>query len=594
MAAPGRLKLACRCVGIAALVVMSAWQSSAQSLSSKGNDSGVTFRNTSPGVRYVGSKVCRACHSDIYEQYSRTDMGRSTSLPRRIIEQGWLTKPVDIFSAKHNRHYQIFAKDWTVYQTEYALDEKGNEVFRHTEELQYVVGTGANGATPIIRRGNYLFQAPLSYYANKKAWDLSPNYEVQDLGFSLPITADCVGCHTGRTQPVAGREGLYKDPPVLELAVACENCHGPGQVHVDERLAQTRLSGTIDTSIVNPVKIPFWLADNICMNCHEGDIRALQPGKTEADFRPGTPLNDTVVILKPPIDPRAANSPLLEHYYSMTLSKCYRESGGKLGCQSCHNPHLQPSREEAPAYFRRKCLQCHTEKSCSFDLRRRLIEQPGDSCSNCHLPKQPAITVSHSTLTDHRIVRTEGETYPESAFRPSLADTGFIHVNAIPGKESRVPQVALLRGYRQELIRSHLEYKDYYFSLLDRLSKSGNQDPFVLSALAQKALSDGELFRAITYARQVIDKGSPSVYDYLLLDRILVRAGYAAECLDVLKKGMAIAPYNNALYESLAVRQMSLGKIDEGFETIRKGLELFPEDAVLRDMQQKAASGEVH
>jgi len=84
--------------------------------------------------------------------------------------------------------------------------------------------------------------------------------------------------------------------------------------------------------------------------------------------------------------------------------------------------------------------------------------------------------------------------------------TGFIHVNAVPGKPDSVPAASLLKAYRQELVRSHLEFKDYYFALLDRLSKSGSKDPFVLSALAQKAGSDGDLPTAIRYARRVIEQ----------------------------------------------------------------------------------------
>jgi hypothetical protein len=580
---------------ILALILTACWYTPAKEGGQENAGPDTDFRNTKPGVRYVGSKVCRGCHAGIYEQFLRTDMGHSTSLPSIVIDRGWLTTPVDIFNHKHNRHYQVFARGAKVFQSEFAVDAAGKEIFRHTEQLQYVVGTGANGVTPIVRRGDFLFQAPLSYYSAKKSWDLSPNYEVQDLGFSLPVTSDCIGCHTGRTQPVPGREGLYKDPPVLEITVSCENCHGPGQIHVDERLAQVTLSGTLDRSIVNPAKIPTWLADNICMSCHEGDLRALQPGKTEADFRPGTPLNDTMVILKAPIDPDAANSPVLEHYYSMTLSVCYQQSEGRLGCQSCHNPHVQPSSAEAPKYFRAKCLRCHTEKSCPLDLQKRLAQQPADACSNCHMPKQPALTVSHSTLTDHRIIRVQGEPYPERAFRATLTGTKFIYVNGIPGKEPRIPLVGLLRAYRQELIRGHLEFRDDYFSLLDRLSTSGNKDRFVLSAMAQKALSDGSLSQAIAYAKEVVDQGSTSSYDYLLLDSVLTRSGNLAAAIEVLQKGLALAPYNTLLYQNLAARQISIGKIADGSETIRKGLEISPEDAVLRAMQEKAAgAGLVH
>jgi hypothetical protein len=136
---------------------------------------------------------------------------------------------------------------------------------------------------------------------------------------------------------------------------------------------------------------------------------------------------------------------------------------------------VQPSGQDAPEYFRGKCLQCHTEKSCTLELQKRLAQQPADACSTCHMQRQPALTVSHSTLTDHRILRMPGEAYPDAAFK-AAPDTGFIHVNAVPGENSSIPPVTLLRAYRQELIRGHLEFKDYYFSLLDRLTKTNNTD----------------------------------------------------------------------------------------------------------------------
>jgi tetratricopeptide (TPR) repeat protein len=278
----------------------------------------------------------------------------------------------------------------------------------------------------------------------------------------------------------------------------------------------------------------------------------------------------------------------------MTLSKCYRASSGKLGCQNCHDPHVQPSAHQAPEYFRGKCLQCHTEKSCTLDLQKRLAQQPGDACSACHMQRQPALTVSHSTLTDHRILRRPGEPYPESAFKAS-PDTGFIHVNQAPGESSNIPPASLLRAYRQELIRGRLEYKDYYFSLLDRLTKENNKDPFVLSAIAQKASSDGDLSKAVSLATQVIDQGSTSSYDYLLLDSLLTRTGNTAGSIELLKRAISVSPYEQSFYENLALRQFSSGNTAEGVATIQRGLELFPEDAVLREMREQAvARGLVH
>jgi tetratricopeptide (TPR) repeat protein len=573
---------------MATFVLFAVWQGRAQNPSKADPQ----FLNTKPNVHYVGSKVCAGCHKSIYQDFSKTDMGNSMFTPNRLVELGWLTKPVDFFNDQHNRHYQIYAQDSKVYESEYEVDAEGKELFRHTEALEYVIGTGANGATPVVRRENYFFQAPISYYAATKSWNLSPNYEVRDLGFNLPVTSDCIGCHSGRVRTVAGRDDVFDDPPVLETAIGCENCHGPGELHVAERQMDTSPTTSIDLTIVNPGRLSPWLADNICMNCHEGDIRVFRKGKSWTDFRPGTPLNDTVSILKAPIDRKAQQSPLLEHYYSMTLSKCYRESAGKLSCQSCHDPHVQPSTADAPQYFREKCLQCHTEKSCKLNLQERRARQPDDACTTCHMAKRPALTVSHSTLTDHRILRTADEAYPKSAFAESLPGAGFIYVNATPGKAENVSDVDLLKAYRKEIMRSNLEYKDRYFVLLGRLEKSRNNDPFVLSAIAQKAGSNGDLPKAIRYAREVIEQGSTLDFDYLLLDGFLARSGQSEAAIDVLKKGISFAPYNNSLYESLAARELEIKDAAGAAATLAHGLELFPEDIYLRNLQGKVSAEE--
>ena len=294
----------------------------AQNAKNKDASPGPEFRNAAPGVRYVGSNMCRGCHSAIYQHYSRTDLAHCTSLPGSILDMGWLNKPADIYNKKLNRHYQVFARDSKVYQSEYGLDSQRNETFRHTEELAYVVGT------------------------------------------------------------------------------------------------------------------------------------------------------------------------------------------------------------------------------------------------------------------DHRIRCTPDEPFPESAFKGSLRGAGFIHVNAVPGQDSKVPPQALLRAFRQELNRSHLEYKDYYFSLLDQLSKSNNKDPFVLSAMAQKASSDGDLDKAIAYAGQVINPGSTSTYDYLLLDGLLARSGNLTARIDTLKAPPLREPGSPPTFK----RKYRGG----GLQTIRRGLELFREDPALRDVKNKA------
>src|SRR6202012_289376 len=149
--------------------------------------------------------------------------------------------------------------------------------------------------------------------------------------------------------------------------------------------------------IVNPARLKPELANNICMYCHQtGDVRVLQPGKSYQDFRPGQPLNDTLAILKvPPTRTSPPDDDHLEHYYSMTLSKCFRASAGRLSCITCHDPHVEPTQQQAPAYFNGRCLTCHTNQSCRLALTIRQRSTPANNCIGCHMPKRDIRIISH-------------------------------------------------------------------------------------------------------------------------------------------------------------------------------------------------------
>jgi hypothetical protein len=68
------------------------------------------------------------------------------------------------------------------------------------------------------------------------------------------------------------------------------------------------MANALGSRIVNPARLTPYLADNICMACHQTeDVRVLKPGKTYQDIRPGYPLDDTLSIL---MIPRTRGIPL--------------------------------------------------------------------------------------------------------------------------------------------------------------------------------------------------------------------------------------------------------------------------------------------
>jgi hypothetical protein len=557
---------------------------------------GPEFHNTAPGVAYVGSQVCAGCHALLYEQYLKTGMGQSMSLAGTPTQVERVSAPVTIFQESTRRYFQVYQERQHLYQSQYELDGNGKEVFRSTHRLEYVTGSGANGQSYAIRRDDALFQAPLSYYSKPKKWALSPGFESSDVGFNRPILTGCVACHSGRVNPAPGRTGFYQEPAFAELAIGCENCHGPGQLHVAKRAQGSAMPNAGDQTIVNPARLPGWLADNICMNCHQtGDTRVLQPGKDHLDFRPGTPLNETVGIFRVPY--RRESPPdedLLEHYSSMVLSRCYRESNGRLSCITCHNPHAEPSPQLMPAYYRSKCLSCHTSQSCRVPSVER--QRSGDDCSGCHMMKRAIPTIAHSALTNHRILARPGQPLPEAAFQQPTGPPDVIHVNVIPGREKQpVPLLTQLQVYG-ELLSQRPAYRERYLAVLEDLSKSASEHPLVLSSLARKARLEGTSAgnnRALDYLSRALERGSTSVLDYQDFAELLAQTGQTDRAITILKQGISLSPFQPVFYKMLALQYIHQKDYPKALETMERHLGLFPEDTFMRKLLRQAQAAPV-
>jgi hypothetical protein len=536
---------------------------------------------------YVGSKVCSACHPSIYESFMRTDMGRSMSeitpaLLERIPASG------SIFDPKLNRHFETVVRDGNLYQNEYETAADGKDVFRETQKVEWIMGAGANGSGAIVRQDDFLFEAPLSFYAKPHRWALSPGYEFGDYGFNRPILPGCVVCHSGQPRLIRDGNGRFQEPPFAELAIGCENCHGPGRSHV--AAAQMGLS---PSSIANPAKLSPWLADNICMSCHQtGDARVLQEGKAYRDFRPGAELDDALSIFLVPFGRESAppKDDLLEHYLSMRLSKCYLKSGGRLGCISCHDPHVQPTQRESAAYFRQKCLACHTEKSCPVPLSLRQHKTPPDDCAGCHMPKRDVTVISHSVLTNHRIVAEAEEPFPDIAFHMATSQLpDLVHLNADPAKQDVPSPLTLLKAYGQVML-SHPEYRTRYWAMARELKDAQPENVYVLEALADESLqkknSEG-VSLSIQYLQKAIFHNATNPADFEELAELLLAANRQSEAVEVARQGIHLDPYNPELYRLGTRIYIALNQMREACQLAAEGGRRFPQDDAMRGFMKR-------
>jgi hypothetical protein len=439
------------------------------------------YLNARPDVAYVGDEACQECHEAQYKDFKKTGMGRSLSIPG---QGNWpeFTRGVTLSNKKLGGIYTVSVIDGKMYHAESRQDANGNPEYSEKHEIAFTVGSGDVGRSYLIFKGDALFLSPISYYSGIRRWDLSPGYEDgQFRGFTRPAGNLCVSCHSGLPQPIAGTRNRYQNPPFRFLAVGCERCHGPGEIHVRERRENASLKGPADFSIVNPSRLPQQIRNDVCNQCHfGGDAQVLRPGKAYLDFRPGTPLGSVVSIFSIPVSSETGVVKALDHEEQLEMSRCWSKSNAGLYCITCHDPHVQLHGTEAAAYFRRKCLTCHTVKSCGLPAARRQITLPKDNCIHCHMPKKSVVNIGHSALTDHRILRIPRE---NSVAVPAGESTDNLIYRTKPAEEPDAkPDLRTLALAYYELSQVYPSFRQKGFELLEQAAQELPNDAEIQAA----------------------------------------------------------------------------------------------------------------
>lgn len=532
---------------------------------------------------YVGSAGCARCHAAIYASFSRTHMGRSL-VPVTPEMLSTLHLPGSVYNQQTDRHFSIFARAGKLYVSEFQTGAQGEDVFRDTQPIGWILGGDANGFGGIVQRGSYLFEAPVSYYTAPGEWDVSPGYETRTGGFNRPILAGCISCHSGRPQPADQDTGKFKPVPFEQFAIGCENCHGPGAEHVR---AMEKTGGlTTQSFIVNPNKLSAELENNICMSCHEGgDARIARPGKTYQDFRPGQPLDDTLSIFMVPLkrdDPQ--NEDHLQQYFEMRLSKCYRASAGQLRCATCHDPHVEPTSAAAAAYFNTKCMDCHVNHMCTLPAAARARTTPEDNCIGCHMPRRTTPKIAHSSLTNHRIPARAAEPLPDEAFAMTTSELpDLVHLNRVPGRKDALPATTLLQAYR-EIANQHPEYEAAYQRTLSEAERTDPNHAKVQEQLARRELNNGNAQQAVRDLQRAIELDPQRAQTYSDLAEALAKVGKLEEAIASGEKAVSLDPYDVLARKTLIDCLIAAKRYDKAVAAMDRYLELFPDDGFMRKM----------
>lgn len=423
-----------------------------------------------------------------------------------------------------------------------------------TYPLDYVVGSGAHAYGYLSRVGDFLFQAPISYYALRAAWDMAPGYESDPApDFGRPVSAECLECHAGRSRPVAGTLNRYENPPFSNETISCDRCHGDPAEHLRDPGRQ---------NIVNPARLSNRARNSICEQCHlSGETRVLNPGRQWSDFRPGQELEEVFSVYVRDTRNAASDASIkvISHVEQLALSACARESGGKLWCGTCHDPHSQA--QQSVKYYRERCLACHGEKSLKTHAK------PAENCTACHMPGRKAKDGAHTVFTDHRIARSQGAqngaptgklvAWHEPRGALALRNLGLANID-IGEREGSAER--LDEGARQVV----------------EAMKSLPPDPVMLTKVGLVLLRKGEASDAAEVLEYALQLDPSRAGSHVNLGNAYKESGLAEKAIAELERAIELDPSLESAYRSLAEIHMRAGNTDGVRKTFDRYLKFMP------------------
>jgi hypothetical protein len=481
-----------------------------------------------------------------------------------------IDSPQNPFAALGEQFYVERSGSQTIHR-EVDRTQDGQLVAQTRAVITYAIGSGTHAYSYLIDRDGILTQSPITWFAQKQSWDLSPGFEHTSDRFERPVASGCLFCHCNHAEAVPDTMNAYREPIFQGFAIGCERCHGPGARHVRAR-EEGEAPSEPDATIVNPARLDAALREAVCEQCHlGGDARVRRRGRDAFDYRPGLLLEQFWRVFVLP-EAATAKNRVAGHVQQLRSSQCFLRSQGSLGCISCHDPHSLPSAQMSVAYYRERCLHCHqvladgqvvrrigtrdvmtgrkegldqgTHAATNSPLPSRSLHSPApersgfsvhasvthhsptDDCIGCHMPRA-ATNISHVALTDHRIPRRpdpSGTEQPHSLPTTLLLPFHHDKLDLDDPEISRDAAVALIERARVKPGVSRLKASQLSIPLLEKAVQLNSDDLAARENLGVALAWQGELERALEVFDQALEIAPRR-------EMILVDAGVAAQRL---------------------------------------------------------------
>lgn len=384
------------------------------------------------GNAYVGRDVCAGCHKSIAATQVTTAMaqtwqGAATKLLPQVYSKQHTEGPAPLIRYEVNRNARGF---------NFSVEMPGAKP--QSFPVVTTMGGRRHGLSFLFKvpdiEGVALPRAPLVegrylHYIPSHGLELSPgfptdkpaNYETAFGRVLAPgFEKKCLACH-GEPRKIGSHS---------EAGVTCESCHGPGQQHLVAVAAKAP-----EKQILNPAHLPVEQRMRPCTQCHSGFSVVEDP------------LPDDLLIS--------------DQVTALTNSECSRQSGGRITCTNCHDPHQDAPRAVVVRRSEKTCLTCHSAGIANHAAICPVNQNTG--CVGCHMPDavKPPLHVADHWI---RVHDTKASAQPP---RPEWRST-------VTPRHLYLRMIALRTRQEVETVRKQLVSGESFFELARAKSTDTN------------------------------------------------------------------------------------------------------------------------
>jgi hypothetical protein len=349
------------------------------------------------------------------------------------------------------------------------------------------------------------------------------------------------------------------------MGIDCERCHGPGEVHVKEKLAGNIIdtSKSPDYSIVNPRRLIWERQIDLCQRCHLQGNAILKEGKKFTDFKPGMVLSDFWDVFMPRYHGADDEFIMASHAERLQLSKCFTSSSkematAKLTCITCHNPHVSV-KETGKQLFNVACGNCHNmQTDCKQTKELRTAQN--DNCVGCHMPKSGTIDIPHVTVHDHKIkVPTPAKTIEQVKTFAGLYSINNSNPSALSRAKALISYVESFEGEIQSL--------DSAEDILRTLPRET-----ALPVIIHNQYVRNKFHAIVAISLNLQADDCNDAYMAYRIGAALQEMNKPQDARIWLEKSVALSPEQFEFINKLAINHFLLGRVDKSIELLESSI----------------------